>query len=48
MQTKYTYELALKLKEEYDKGASQSELDVKYNLNSNHLFKKFNLKCRKR
>lgn len=47
MQTKYTYELALKLKEEYDKGASQSELDVKYHLNSNHLFKKFNLKCRK-
>lgn len=47
MRTKYTYELALKLKEEYDKGASQSELDVKYHLNSRQLFKKFNLKCRK-
>lgn len=30
----YTYELALKLKEEYDSGVSQTELDEKYKINS--------------
>ncbi len=43
---KYNYEMAVKLKKEYDDGATQLELDQKYNLRSYYLFKKFNMKCR--
>lgn len=43
---KYTYKVAIKLKKEYDNGATQRDLDRKYKIDSYWLFKKYGLKCR--